>query len=86
MYPHIFVELGLLGGLLYLGFLFLYGQRYPSALWVVIVGAFIIDNFASFAMLSPPYFFTAALFMSLFSRQVLQKGPRTGVLCVAKNG
>lgn len=69
MYPHIFVELGLFGGLVYLGFLFLYGQRDRSSFWIIIVVAFLVDNFASFALLSPPYFFTAAIFMAVFSRK-----------------
>ncbi|WP_417792223.1 hypothetical protein [Stutzerimonas xanthomarina] len=67
LYPHIFVELGLIGGLAYLIFIFLYGQKNKSLPWFIVVIAFLIDNYASFGMLSPPYFFTAAICMIYFS-------------------
>lgn len=69
LYPHVFVELGLLGGGLYLFFIFSYGVRQRTRLWFVVMLSFALDNLVSFALLSPPYFFSAALCMILFSRR-----------------
>jgi len=68
LYPHIFVELGLIGGFLYLYFLFNYGQQNKNKAWHVIALAFIADNLASFSLLSPPYFFSAAICLLTFGR------------------
>lgn len=68
LYPHVFVELGIFGGLLYLFFIFTYGFRKATPLWIVIAFSFALDNLASFSMLSPPYFYGAALCMLMFSK------------------
>lgn len=67
LYPHVFVELGLLGGASFLAFLFMYGQKRRSTIWRAIVVIFLLDNLVSFSILSPPYFFSAALCMIIFS-------------------
>lgn len=72
-YPHLFVELGLIGGLLYLLFLFKYGQRNRSVLWWVIAVAFLIDNLSSFSMLAPPNFFVTAIVLTYFSQRPIQQ-------------
>lgn len=69
LYPHIFVELGVFGGALYLLFIFSYGFRKATPLWIVVASSFALDNLASFSMLSPPYFYSAALCMILFSKK-----------------
>lgn len=66
-YPHLFVELGLIGGLIYLYFIFGYGQRNRTMLWWIVAISFLMDNLSSFSLASPPYFFAAAICMMLFS-------------------
>jgi hypothetical protein len=68
-YPHLFVEMGLLGGLIYLLFLFRYGQKEITIPWLIIVIAYMADAMASFSILSIPYFLSAAICMLLFSRE-----------------
>jgi hypothetical protein len=69
LYPHLFVELGLFGAILYLSIIFNYNQYHKTRMWAVVFISFLIDNIASFSMLSAPYFFTAALLMTAFSQQ-----------------
>ncbi|MNP05529.1 hypothetical protein D3C76_974840 [compost metagenome] len=66
-YPHLFVELGLIGGIIYLYFIFSYGQRNRNIVWWIIAISFAMDNLSSFSLASPPYFFAAAICMMLFS-------------------
>lgn len=66
-YPHLFVELGLVGGLFYLIFLFRYGQKIVTVPWMIVVIAFMADALVSFSILSVPYFLSAAICMLLFS-------------------
>ncbi|PSL15793.1 hypothetical protein CLV44_10374 [Marinobacterium halophilum] len=66
-YPHLFVELGLLGGITYLFFIFRYGQKNITKPWVIIVTSFLIDAAFSFSILSIPYFLSAAICMLIFS-------------------
>ncbi|MNL24573.1 hypothetical protein D3C87_1460160 [compost metagenome] len=73
LYPHIFVELGIFGGLLYLLFIFTYGFRKANPLWIVVATSFALDNLASFSLLSPPYFFSAALCMLLFTKKQIDE-------------
>jgi len=63
-YPHLFVELGLLGGTIWLYMVILYGQgKNRNALWWYVLLAFCIDNLASMGFLSPAYVFSAILVM-----------------------
>ncbi len=66
-YPHLFVELGLLGGMVYLFFVLRYGQNQITKPWVIIVASFLIDAAFSFSILSIPYFLSAAICMLIFS-------------------
>lgn len=70
-YPHLFVELGLIGGLIYLYFIFNYGQKKKTKIWWVIVSSLLLDSIFSFSLLSPPYFTCAALCMFVFSNKHL---------------
>ncbi|WGS53976.1 hypothetical protein LFL96_23345 [Paraburkholderia sp. D15] len=74
-YPHLFVELGLLGALVWLGFVLRYGQgRRPGATWWFVVLAFCFDNAFSMALVSPSYVFSALLAMyALSSRSELSR-------------
>ncbi|WP_443678783.1 hypothetical protein [Paraburkholderia unamae] len=63
-YPHLFVELGLIGGAIWLYLVVFYGQKYIFNLgWIFIVCAFLFDNLFSLAILSPSYVFSAFLVM-----------------------
>ncbi|WP_156965996.1 hypothetical protein [Paraburkholderia bannensis] len=65
-YPHLFVELGLIGGALWLYFVVTYGQRAMSnRIWLFVVISFLFDNAFSLAILSPSYVFCAFLVMYL---------------------
>ena len=69
-YPHLFVELGLIGATIWMLLVLLYGQgRRWNAPWLFIVGAFCFDNLFSMAILSPSYVFSALLTMYVFSRK-----------------
>lgn len=77
-YPHLFIELGLFGGLCYLFFLLHYGQKRRTKFWWVIVSSLLLDSIFSFSLLSPPYFTCAALCMIVFSKKYnAQKQPYT---------
>ncbi|VVO95783.1 hypothetical protein PS850_02602 [Pseudomonas fluorescens] len=60
-YPHLFVELGLFGGTLYLYFIFFYGQRNRNKMWWVVAFSFLIDNISSFSIAAPPNYFAVAI-------------------------
>lgn len=76
-YPHLFVELGLIGAAIWMQFVLFYGQgRKWSAPWLFIVGAFCFDNLFSMAILSPSYVFSALLIMYVFSRNYMQPANR----------
>ncbi|WP_153011297.1 hypothetical protein [Sterolibacterium denitrificans] len=74
-YPHLFVELGLLGGIIYLLFLFRYGQSKRTTPWMIISIALLADTFFSFSILSVPYFLSAVICMLLFSREKTDEKP-----------
>lgn len=74
-FPHLFVEMGLLGGLIYLFFLFRYGQKKITATWIIIVIAYLADAMVSFSILSIPYFLSAAICMLLFSKVKINERP-----------
>lgn len=68
-YPHLFVEIGLVGALLWMAFVFLYGQvERRDATWRFMVVAFAFDNIFSMSLLSASYAFSALLTMYLFSQ------------------
>lgn len=60
-YPHLFVELGVIGGLLYLIFFIFYGYQQYNTQWFALVIVFLLDNAMSFSLLSPPYVMTAII-------------------------
>lgn len=67
-YPHLFVEIGVAGAILWLAFMFFYGQsRKKSMIWIYVVLAFCFDNLFSMAFISPSYVFSALLMMYVFS-------------------
>ncbi|VWB59352.1 hypothetical protein BAR24066_02740 [Burkholderia arboris] len=67
-YPHLFVEMGLFGAILWLAFMLFYWQtRRKSMIWMYVVLAFCFDNLFSMAFLSPSYVFSALLMMYVFS-------------------
>lgn len=69
-YPHLFVETGLLGALVWLWFVLCYGQSRRGGMpWIFIVSAFCFDNIFSMAFVSPSYVFSALLMMQAFSRR-----------------
>lgn len=69
-YPHLFVELGLIGALMWVIFILFYGQgKTKNAPWIFVTAAFCFDNIFSMAILSPPYVFSALITMYIFSRQ-----------------
>jgi len=69
-YPHLFVEIGLIGAIIWLLFVLLYGQSTkPTAPWIFIVAAFCFDNIFSLAFVSPSYAFSALLMMYVFSKR-----------------
>lgn len=72
-YPHLFIELGLLGGLCYLFFLLKYGQKTRTRFWWIIASSLLLDSIFSFSLLSPPYFTCAALCMLIFSEKKCKK-------------
>jgi hypothetical protein len=68
-YPHLFVELGVFGGIVWLSFVLLYGQgRYKEKMWIYLVFAFCFDNVASMGFVSPAYVFSALTVMYALSR------------------
>lgn len=70
-YPHLFVELGLFGGILYLYFIFFYGQINRNAMWWVVALSFLIDNISTFSIAAPPnYFVTAIALLALSFKSV----------------
>ncbi|MFM0310429.1 hypothetical protein P0D71_21820 [Paraburkholderia sp. RL17-383-BIF-A] len=67
-YPHLFVELGVLGAILWLSFMILYGQvSRRRHVWLFLVGAFCFDNLFSLSFVSASYVFSALMLMYLFS-------------------
>ncbi|MDR3572042.1 MAG: hypothetical protein P4L81_07740 [Candidatus Pacebacteria bacterium] len=67
-YPHLFVEIGLVGACIWMVFVFLYGQLdRRDATWKFMVVAFAFDNIFSMSLLSASYVFSALLTMYLFS-------------------
>ncbi|MEN8515180.1 hypothetical protein [Burkholderia sp. RS02] len=67
-YPHLFVEMGLFGAILWLAFMLFYGQsRRKNMIWMYVVLAFCFDNLFSMAFLSPSYVFSALLMMYVLS-------------------
>jgi hypothetical protein len=67
-YPHLFVELGVFGAVLWLSFMLLYGQTKPrGGIWIFVVCAFCFDNIFSLSFVSASYVFSALLMMYLFS-------------------
>lgn len=76
-YPHLFVEIGIVGALLWMAFVFLYGQiDRRDTTWRFMVLAFAFDNIFSMSLLSASYVFSALLTMYLFSQP---RGGKTGV-------
>jgi len=67
-YPHLVVETGVVGAILWMAMMLLYGQRCKRAIWMFVVGAFCFDNIFSMAFLSPSYVFSALLLMHVFSQ------------------
>jgi len=72
-YPHLFIELGIFGGLLYLAFFIFYGYENYNILWFSLVVVFILDNVMSFSMLSPPYVMAALISLFYFQQIKLQE-------------
>jgi hypothetical protein len=60
-YPHLFIELGVIGGLLYLILFIFYGYQHYNTEWFALVIVFLLDNAMSFSLLSPPYVMTAII-------------------------
>ncbi|PQV49945.1 hypothetical protein [Paraburkholderia sp. BL21I4N1] len=84
-YPHLFVEIGLLGALVWLGFVLRYGQGQRVGMpWLFVVLAFCFDNIFSMAFVSPSYVFSALLVMHAFSRSG-DKVHGSGVVCSRQN-
>ncbi|WP_134143539.1 hypothetical protein [Paraburkholderia sp. BL6665CI2N2] len=68
-YPHLFVELGICGALVWLAFVLLYGQHDRRAtMWRFMAAAIAFDNVFSMSFLSASYIFSAVLTMYLFSQ------------------
>jgi hypothetical protein len=75
-YPHLFVEIGMLGASIWLLFVLLYGQSEKlNAPWIFIVAAFCFDNVFSMAFVSPSYVFSALLTMYAFSQRSVVLDP-----------
>jgi hypothetical protein len=84
-YPHLFVEIGLLGALVWLGFVLRYGQgRRVGMAWLFLVSAFCFDNVFSMAFVSPSYVFSALLVMHALSR-LADQSLNSGVVRSRKN-
>jgi hypothetical protein len=67
-YPHLFVELGAVGAVLWLSFMLLYGQgKLRGGIWIFFVAAFCFDNIFSLSFVSASYVFSALLMMYVFS-------------------
>ncbi|MBN3804557.1 hypothetical protein GXB81_16090 [Paraburkholderia sp. Ac-20336] len=67
-YPHLFVEMGMIGGVIWLWFMLSYGQlNRRNRIWMFIVAAFCFDNIFSMSFVSASYVFAALLLMYLFS-------------------
>ncbi|CAM2180594.1 O-antigen ligase like membrane protein [Paraburkholderia sacchari] len=76
-YPHLFVELGLVGGAIWLCLVVMYGQKNTVSLaWLYVAGAFLFDNLFSLAILSPSYVFAAFLTLYVIG-QSASKGKGT---------
>lgn len=72
-YPHLFVEMGLFGAVLWLSFMLFYGQSVKRRMiWFYVVLAFCFDNIFSMSFLSPSYVFAALLTMYVFSARTEQ--------------
>jgi hypothetical protein len=70
-YPHLFVELGFIGAIVWLCFLLFYGHvNKRNAPWIFIVVAFYFDNIFSLSLVAPSYVFSALLTMYAFSGRV----------------
>lgn len=67
LYPHIFVELGLFGGLIYFYLTLFSYVNYVTYRWLGILIAFLVDNAFSFALLNPLYYSSALLIFLLLS-------------------
>jgi hypothetical protein len=66
-YPHLFVELGFIGAVLWLWIVLRYGTHgLPNKTWRLIVATFCFDNVFSLAFVSASYVFAALLAMYLF--------------------
>jgi hypothetical protein len=73
-YPHLFVELGLVGGFFWLYFMLFYGQgKVRGVLWLYVVFAFCFDNLFSMGFVSPAYVFSALIAMYALSRVEVEK-------------
>jgi hypothetical protein len=73
-YPHLFVELGLVGGSLWLYIVMFYGQRnIRTCAWIFVAAAFLFDNIFSLSITSPSYVFPALLVMYRLSSQASRK-------------
>lgn len=69
-YPHLFVELGLLGALVWCFFILFYGQGDKRGrLWWFFMLVLLFDNFFSMSLLSPGYIFSALIVMYVISRE-----------------
>lgn len=67
-YPHLFVEIGLLGAVVWLWFVLRYGHGKQGGMpWIFVVSAFCFDNIFSMAFVSSSYVFSALLVMHAFS-------------------
>jgi len=69
-YPHLFVELGLFGGVIWLWIVLQYGNsNHPNKTWLLFVSMFCFDNAFSLAFVSASYVFSALLAMYLFRHE-----------------
>jgi hypothetical protein len=69
-YPHLFVEIGLFGAILWLIFIIFYGQGSAKGrVWKFFVIVLLFDNFFSMSLLSPAYIFSALIVMYALSRR-----------------
>lgn len=85
-YPHLFVELGVLGAILWLAFMVFYGQVSRSRrIWLFLVGAFCFDNIFSMSFVSASYVFSALMLMYLFSQNSRSLN-RTALMVQGRHG
>jgi hypothetical protein len=69
-YPHLFVEMGLIGAITWLVFMVFYGQgSNKNPLWKFFVLVILFDNIFSMSLLSPAYIFSALIVMYAISRR-----------------